>query len=171
MTKIYYLNYENWCLLSDKTNNEIPKDLVINHSMVEVYTPETLCKALNDEDVSDMGYFICVQENEANDELEALRKEFEQWKKESIKWSIDDFYTQIQCRREYDEDNYDETKFQECLEMMIQNHDANVGIDWTDIDYYLDEYCKKEVTDDTPIDKGMCEKADDHVDKMKERKL
>lgn len=41
------------------------------------------------------------------------------------------------------QDVYDESKFQEALEMMIDKHDATIGITWETIDFWLDEVCLK----------------------------
>lgn len=69
------------------------------------------------------------------EKYEALLKEFEQYKRESIKWSIADF-------TEYDHPRYtiNKDQAQEALEMMIKHHDANFGISWHQVDYYLSEY-------------------------------
>lgn len=61
-----------------------------------------------------------------------------------ISWSVYDF--EIRAIERTDEDAwkeyYDESKFQEALDMMIEKHDASVGINWDTIDYYLEEYCQ-----------------------------
>lgn len=58
-----------------------------------------------------------------------------------VYWSVDDF----QCRVNEKENPslYDESKFENALKIMIEKHDANIGITWDTIDYYLDEHCKK----------------------------
>lgn len=63
------------------------------------------------------------------------KDEFEQYKKESIKWSIEDFL-------EYPQDKYDitEEQAQDALERMIRKHDANIGITWVTIYYYITKY-------------------------------
>ena len=63
----------------------------------------------------------------------ALLAEFEQYKKESIKWCIDDFI---------DQDRYSitEEQAQRALEEMIQNHDCNYGITWNTLEYYINKY-------------------------------
>ena len=51
-------------------------------------------------------------------------------------------------KEEYESENgeaptlYDRSKFQESLEKMIHEHDANIGISWDTVDIYLNEYCK-----------------------------
>lgn len=66
-----------------------------------------------------------LQEN-----YDKLVEEFEQYKKESIKWSIEDF---IEL-----EDDYDITpeQAQDALEDMIHHHDASIGINWITIGIY-----------------------------------
>jgi len=74
-----------------------------------------------------------------NKELEVkyndLLKEFEQYKRESVKWGIEDF-------TEYNHDKYTITpeKAQEALEHMIYKHAASIGITWDTIEYYLSEH-------------------------------
>ena len=59
-----------------------------------------------------------------------------------IIWSVEDFYTQAEeLNTEYGH-NFDETKFEEALHLMIRKHDANVGITWDTVKDYLLEYCK-----------------------------
>jgi hypothetical protein len=69
------------------------------------------------------------------EKYEALLKEFEQYKKESIKWSLQDF-------TEYEHPRYtiNEYQAQDALERMIDEHDANFGISWSVIHYYIEEY-------------------------------
>ena len=66
-----------------------------------------------------------------------LLAEFEQYKKESIKWSVEDF-------TEYDQvvDDYNITieQAQKALEKMIRYHDCEVGITWETIDSYIEEF-------------------------------
>jgi hypothetical protein len=65
----------------------------------------------------------------------ALKKEFEQYKKESIKWSVEDF-TDLNV----DGWQISDEQAQAALEEMIYNHDANNGICWIDVEYYLKDY-------------------------------
>jgi len=69
------------------------------------------------------------------EKYESLLKEFEQYKKESVKWSVEDFTW-------YEHDTYtiNEEQAQEALERMIQKHDASYGISWDTVDYYIGEY-------------------------------
>ena len=68
----------------------------------------------------------------------------------AVIWSVEDF----ECRAEEKKgenwrDFYDETKFEDALESMIHHHDAEYGITWGSVDFYLDEMCiKKEEEDD-----------------------
>ena len=77
--------------------------------------------------------------------------------KRSMVWSVDDFIIQAENNWENTkksfgdiykdatcwQDVYDESKFQNALYEMIRKHDANYGITWDTIDFYLDEYCLK----------------------------
>jgi hypothetical protein len=71
------------------------------------------------------------------EKYEKLIAEFEQYKKESIKWSVEDFISL--------EDDYEISweKAQEALEEMIEKHDANDGITWETIGYYKSIYGTK----------------------------
>lgn len=65
-----------------------------------------------------------------------LTEEFEQYKKESIKWNIEDFL-------EYEmDDGWHITKeqAQKALEHMIREHNFSEGITWDEIEYYYQEY-------------------------------
>ena len=66
---------------------------------------------------------------------EQLLAEFEQYKKESIKWSVEDF-------TEYDHPTHtiDRETAQYVLENMIRVHDAEFGITWQKVEYYIEEY-------------------------------
>ena len=65
-----------------------------------------------------------------------LKAEFDQYKKESVKWSAIDF---IERGKEI---GYliSTEKAQEALENMIRKHDATLGISWTTIDVWLEKY-------------------------------
>jgi hypothetical protein len=118
---------------------------IINHPKVEKYLLSDFVLAFNDEHISDHGV-IATKEEEVltNGGLTRLEEEFEQYKKHSISWSIEDFETQAANRCDGEWKNvYDETKFEETLENMIRHHDAIIGITWDTIDYYLEEYCRK----------------------------
>jgi hypothetical protein len=60
----------------------------------------------------------------------------------SITWGVEDF--KVQAANEEDPDAYDPELFADGLERMIYKHDANNGITWDTISYYLDAYCRKD---------------------------
>jgi hypothetical protein len=62
---------------------------------------------------------------------EQLLAEFEQYKRESIKWSVEDFM---------ENGDITEEQAQQALEAMIQNHDANFGITWETVNEYKSHY-------------------------------
>lgn len=66
-----------------------------------------------------------------------------------ISWSIYDFEARAIEKTNIDvwKEHYDASKFQEALDMMIQKHDASLGINWDTIDFYLEEYCQIEHND------------------------
>lgn len=58
-------------------------------------------------------------------------------------WSTNDFLEMALQMAGDDWDTvYDKTKFKEALDMMFDKHDANNGITFNDITYYLDNFCK-----------------------------
>ena len=58
-----------------------------------------------------------------------------------IGWSVEDF--KYLASNQEDPSIYDENKFKDTLDIMINKHDASIGITWETIDYYLNEYCLK----------------------------
>jgi hypothetical protein len=66
-----------------------------------------------------------------------LKQEFEQYKKESIKWSIEDFTT---LNDEYDNLFITDENAQKALEYVIRNHDCDLGITWDYIRCVFEEY-------------------------------
>jgi len=70
-------------------------------------------------------------------ELAKVIKEFNQYKLEAVKWSWDD----IQGTAKQKGKKCSKKKAQEILELMIDKHDAELGITWITIEYYVDEYC------------------------------
>ena len=72
------------------------------------------------------------------EKYEDLKREFEQYKLESIKWSVEDFTS-----LEVDGWEISEDQAQDALEDMIRHHDCNNGITWITIDHYLRMYGEK----------------------------
>ena len=62
------------------------------------------------------------------------------WSTEDFKWAATTFGSD-----ENWEEVYDESKFEYALQRMIEKHEAEFGITWDTIDFYLDKYCRKEV--------------------------
>jgi len=72
-----------------------------------------------------------------------LADEIRQYKEESVKWSIEDFEEQANNFGNNPKD-YDASKFQDALELMIRKHDAELGISWETVQCYLNSHCLKE---------------------------
>jgi hypothetical protein len=83
--------------------------------------------------VNNAAFFISAK-------FEKLQKEFEQYKKESISWSKDDFLSYYMG----DGWSITEDQAQDALEEMIYRHDANDGINWNTIGYYYQQYGTKD---------------------------
>ncbi len=75
--------------------------------------------------------------------FKALEIEFAQYKKESVKWSIEDFL-------DYEKPGWTITKeqAQEALEQMIHKHDASIGITWDSIEHYYEQYGLKDIIEE-----------------------
>jgi hypothetical protein len=69
---------------------------------------------------------------------EDLFQAFEQYKKESIKWSVEDF-------TDYDHPTHTISRLQaqDALRHMIRKHDAEHGITWADISYHIELFGKE----------------------------
>ena len=82
--------------------------------------------------------FLNMPKDDYRQKYEDLLAEFEQYKRESIKWSVEDF-----TLYEHDKYTINEEQAQEALERMIARHDATMGISWDTIAYYITEYGTK----------------------------
>ena len=62
-----------------------------------------------------------------------------------VSWCIEDME---ELAQQYEEDEgevlYDRTQFAFALKEAIDNHDANYGISWDTLAWYLSDYCKME---------------------------
>jgi len=69
---------------------------------------------------------------------EELLQSFEQYRKESIKWSVEDFTN-------YDHPTHTISRLQvqDALNHMIRNHDAEHGITWADVSYHIELFGKE----------------------------
>ena len=56
-------------------------------------------------------------------------------------WSVEDFEARASDNEDGGEKIYDRSKFTEALKLMVEEEDANIGINWETIDCYLDKYC------------------------------
>jgi hypothetical protein len=72
------------------------------------------------------------------EKYEALLKEFWQYKRESIKWSVEDF-----IEHAYPDYTITEDQAQQALEDMISDHDACLGVTWETITFYINKYGTK----------------------------
>jgi hypothetical protein len=74
--------------------------------------------------------------NPFEEKYNSLLAEFEQYKRESVKWSVEDFtdYPRFEISKE---------KAQEALEEMISKHNAGLGITWNTIEIFLEEYGRR----------------------------
>lgn len=62
-----------------------------------------------------------------------------------LTWSVEDFEAEAEILVGKNwKDIYDESKFEYALFEMIDNHDAEWGINWSSVAFYLNDYCKKE---------------------------
>ena len=69
-------------------------------------------------------------------ELENLQREFEQYKRESVKWSVEDFIgSAVDLGYELTRE-----QAQEALEDMIASHDPTIGITWDTVYFWTGYY-------------------------------
>lgn len=69
---------------------------------------------------------------------EELKEEFDQYKRESIKWSVEDF-----TGMELDGYSIDEQAAQHALEDMIAHYDCEFGTTWGTVEEYIMQYGEK----------------------------
>jgi len=61
-----------------------------------------------------------------------------------VYWHPDDFEQRAREKEGNDyKIFYDESKFPEALERMMMKHDANYGINWVTVDFWLEEICAR----------------------------
>lgn len=62
----------------------------------------------------------------------------------AIIWGVADFMSKANDLKGEDWNKYyDESKFVTALKEMVHRHDANIGITWDTVEYYLNQNCKK----------------------------
>lgn len=91
-------------------------------------------------------YLYLNKESDLNLELEQLIefiKETEDYYYSSISWSILDFEGKAKELEKINKVKYDNSKFKEALFKMVNKHDAEIGITWDTVEFYLDFYCIK----------------------------
>jgi hypothetical protein len=71
------------------------------------------------------------------DGFDSIEDEFAQYKRESIKWSVEDF---IETTKQGGYYEISKEKAQEALEDMIHHHDASYGISWNTLEFYIEKY-------------------------------
>lgn len=139
MTKV--INGFVWLIVTDKAKE------IYSSGTFELYAlypdpdgTESLIEFRSDIDSAiECGFDIGIEVGKLEDLIDtnykSLSAEFEQYKRESVKWCIEDF-------TEYDHSKYtiDADQAQEALERMIYKHDADMGISWYTIEYYISEY-------------------------------
>lgn len=97
---------------------------------------------------------------ELQKELDALQQEFDQYKRESIKWSVEDFTGEAKNIGYH----ITEEQAQDALERMIHKHDCELGITWLTIQYYIEEYGKPLPTEVNQIVKRIAPLPDEDAD-------
>jgi len=101
--------------------------------------------------VLEEGYFVSIKEvfetvEEAQAVIEKIVGCFDR-EERSVSWSVLDFEHRAEQLASFDgrpvHHLYDESKYADALQNMINNHDANHGITWETIDCYLDSDCRR----------------------------
>ena len=132
--------------------------------MGEYFTKwEEACKQVEDLEskVKDLEYennqlerantFVTNRNDDLEREIDILQSEFEQFRRESIKWSVEDFtgYYKEHYHEHFKEKGKTKLKLtdqkaQDMLIEMINNHDASLGITWDTIESMLDQWLHDE---------------------------
>ncbi len=83
----------------------------------------------------------------------------------SVSWNVADFEGVAKDREgDYWDSVYDPDKFEDALYKMIDRHDAELGITWFTVGYYLDEECKRdEIEEDEVVDDLVIKNAGDEI--------
>lgn len=66
---------------------------------------------------------------------------------EYMGWSVEDFEQRAADIEEFLESKepvYDRSKFKLALTEMVRSHDAQIGLTWDTVDFWLDEICRLE---------------------------
>tara|TARA_R110000868_G_scaffold290022_1_gene550251 strand:+ start:8250 stop:8963 length:714 start_codon:yes stop_codon:yes gene_type:complete len=109
---------------------------MVGEGIIDTLELEQSDETFNDYYIAEEGEPMPTRDYKAMyDELTAS---FEQYKRESIKWSVEDFLWM-----EVDGYTITREQAQEGLEAMIYNHDASHGIGWHTLDYFYQEYGSK----------------------------
>lgn len=98
-------------------------------------------------------YIECTPERlQFSDDLETLKKFIEntdEYMDRSISWSVEDFeYIAKEDVGKHWREKYDPSKFEDALYDMINKHDAEHGISWENVRFYLDEKCLRDIEDE-----------------------
>ena len=92
------------------------------------------------------------------DEIAHLKSENVRLKQQlahAIAWSVEDFESVAYDIELVESDHaeatplYDRSKFPDALRTMIRKHDANFGITWDTVEFWLNELCR--ITPTTPL--------------------
>lgn len=77
-----------------------------------------------------------------------IRQHLRDFEKTCISWDVEDFKKAAFWKEGIDWNKiYDESWFEHALHCMIEDHDAELGVNWATVGNYLDKYCKHNTKD------------------------
>jgi len=129
--------YHNGC----KQCNEpmkTKKNFIVTILCDEDFCASDLLEAIPD-GIFNVGNFEIDEDDISVEEVEEVdENDLDKYKRESIKWSTDDFMDY-----EHGTHSISEEQSTKALQEMIRKHDANIGITWDTIDYYITQFGTK----------------------------
>ena len=129
--------YHNGC----KQCNEpmkTKKNFIVTILCDEDFCASDLLEAIPD-GIFNVGNFEIDEDDISVEEVEEVdENDLDKYKRESIKWSTDDFMDY-----EHGTHSINEEQSLKALECMIRNHDASIGITWDTINDYISKFGTK----------------------------
>ena len=129
--------YHNGCKQCNETM-KTKKNFIVTILCDEDFCALDLLEAIPD-GIFNVGNFEIDEDDISVEEVEEVdENDLDKYKRESIKWSTDDFMDY-----EHGTHSISEEQSNKALQEMIRKHDASIGITWDTIDYYITQFGTK----------------------------
>ena len=131
--------YHNGCKQCNENETmKTKKNFIVTILCDEDFCALDLLEAIPD-GIFNVGNFEIDEDDISVEEVEEVdENDLDKYKRESIKWSTDDFMDY-----EHGTHSINEEQSTKALEEMIRNHDASVGITWDTINDYISQFGTK----------------------------